>query len=177
VHKIIEQVFCILKKRFQILKLPMCVNDLGDVEHIIRSCCILHNMIMEDKGHHTRGLLQTDWVDRDPDASKARRELYDVSNGRVFCFNCVAHVTTDHSNFMLLGSQSDHPNFCPVDCQVVSTEARLMQASRMSASSSPSTCVWSPPPDTEAPIPRAGLSPPLCAGPSRVGSEFFLCVW
>ena len=122
-RKIIERVFGILNERFRILKLPMCVNDLGDVEHIIRSCCILHNMIMEDKGLYTRGLLQTDWVDRDPDASKARRELYDVSNGRVCCFNGVAHVTTDHSNFMLLGSQSDHPNFCPVDCQVVSTEA------------------------------------------------------
>ena len=47
-------------------------------------------MIMEDKGHLTKGLLQTDWVDRGPDVSKARRELYDVSNGMVFCFNGVA---------------------------------------------------------------------------------------
>ena len=51
VRKIIERVFGILKKRFRILKLPLCVKDLGDVEHVIRSCCILHNMIMEDKGH------------------------------------------------------------------------------------------------------------------------------
>ena len=122
-RKIIERVFGILKKRFRILKLPLCVNDLAGVEHVIRSCCILHNMIMQDKGHHTRGLLQTDWVDTGPDASKARRELYDVSNGRVFCFNGVAYVTTDDSNFMLTGSQCDHPNFCRVDQQVVSTQS------------------------------------------------------
>ena len=78
---------------------------------------------MQDKGHHTRGLLQTDWVDRGPDASKARRELYDVSNGRVFCFNGVAYVTTDQSDFTLTGSQSQHPNFCAAENKVVSTEA------------------------------------------------------
>lgn len=70
---------------------------------------------MEDKGHHTRGLLQTDWVDRGPDASKARRDLFDVSNGRVFCFNGTAYVTTDASDFTLKGSQSQHPGFCAVE--------------------------------------------------------------
>ena len=64
-----------------------------------------------------------DWVDTDPDASKVRREVYDVSNGRVFCFNDVVYVTTDDSNFMLTGSQCDHPNFCRVDQQVVSTQS------------------------------------------------------
>ena len=35
----------------------------------------------------------------------------------------MAYVTTDDSNFMLTGSQCDHPNFCRVDQQVVSTQS------------------------------------------------------
>ena len=37
------------------------------------------------------------------------------------CFASTALLVT--SDFMLKGSQSDHPNFCRVDQQVVSTEA------------------------------------------------------
>ena len=41
----------------------------------------------------------------------------------MFCFKGVGYVTTDDSNFIPTDSQSDHPNFCRVDQQVVSTQS------------------------------------------------------
>ena len=47
VRKIIERVFGMLKKRFRILRLPMLVQDMSDVEDIVKTCCVLHNMGMQ----------------------------------------------------------------------------------------------------------------------------------
>jgi hypothetical protein len=47
VRKIIERVFDMLKKRFRILRLPMLVKDMTEVEHIVKVCCVLHNMCLQ----------------------------------------------------------------------------------------------------------------------------------
>ena len=38
VRKIIERVFGMLKKRFRILRLPMLVKDMAEVEDIVKVC-------------------------------------------------------------------------------------------------------------------------------------------
>ena len=43
-RKIIERVFGMLKKRFRILRLPMLVKKMSEVEDIVKVCCVLHNM-------------------------------------------------------------------------------------------------------------------------------------
>ena len=47
VRKIIERVFGMLKKRFRILRLPMLVKDMAEVEDIVKVCCVLHNMCLQ----------------------------------------------------------------------------------------------------------------------------------
>ena len=46
-RKIIERVFGMLKKRFHILRLPMLVKDMAEVEDIVKVCCVLHNMCLQ----------------------------------------------------------------------------------------------------------------------------------
>lgn len=36
-----------LKKRFRILRLPMLVKDMAEVEDIVKVCCVLHNMCLQ----------------------------------------------------------------------------------------------------------------------------------
>ena len=61
VRKVVERVFGILKKRFRILKLPMLGRDINQIEDKLFSCCILHNMIMQDKGRMDMGHMEEDW--------------------------------------------------------------------------------------------------------------------
>jgi hypothetical protein len=44
VRKIIESVFGMLKKRFRILRLPMLVKDMSEVEELVKVCYVLRNM-------------------------------------------------------------------------------------------------------------------------------------
>ena len=67
VRKAIERVFGILKKRFRILKIPLPCYNLLQVVDILHSCCILHNMILEDKDRINLGHLVDDWIDKGPD--------------------------------------------------------------------------------------------------------------
>ena len=36
-----------LKKRFRILRLPMLVKDMAEVQDIVKVCCVLHNMCLQ----------------------------------------------------------------------------------------------------------------------------------
>jgi hypothetical protein len=47
VRKIIERVFGMLKNRFRILRLPMLVQDMSEVEDMVKVCCVLHNMCLQ----------------------------------------------------------------------------------------------------------------------------------
>jgi hypothetical protein len=60
VRKAIERVFGILKKRFRILKIPLPCRDVKLVDDIVHCCCILHNMMLMDKGRMNIGHLQGD---------------------------------------------------------------------------------------------------------------------
>jgi hypothetical protein len=66
VRKAIERVFGILKKRFRILKIPLPCYNLSQIVDIVHSCCILHNMILEDKDRINIGHLVNDWIDKGP---------------------------------------------------------------------------------------------------------------
>ena len=45
VRKAVERVFGILKKRFRVLKLPLMGGDVEEVEDMLFSCFIMHNML------------------------------------------------------------------------------------------------------------------------------------
>ncbi len=120
--KVVERVFDMLKKRFLFLQLPIMINNIKDIEHMIHDCFIMHNMNIEGQGRFDLGHLHNDWIDKGPDASKARSALYDVTNGRTFFFNYKAHVIEDQSDFTLLGSQVAHPDFCDTSKLCVPTE-------------------------------------------------------
>ena len=48
VRKDVECAFGILKKRWRVLKLPMRVRRKYNAENIFTTCCILHNMLLDD---------------------------------------------------------------------------------------------------------------------------------
>ena len=122
VRKAIERVFGILKKRFRILKIPLPCYNLLQVVDIVHSCCILHNMILEDKDRINIGHLVDDWIDKGPDASKARRTLYDKANGRAYLLNGRAYMINDKTDYMLRGKQSKLPDWCDATASVVRTQ-------------------------------------------------------
>ncbi len=49
-RKAVERVFGMLKKRFRFLKLPIITKSITDIDNMIRSCFILHNMNIHDQG-------------------------------------------------------------------------------------------------------------------------------
>jgi len=49
-RKDIERAFGVLQARFKIICEPACLWDIVDLGVIMRSCIILHNMIVEDEG-------------------------------------------------------------------------------------------------------------------------------
>ncbi|XP_039685073.1 uncharacterized protein [Medicago truncatula] len=48
-RKDIERAFGVLQARFKIIREPACLWDIADLDIIMRSCIILHNMIVEDE--------------------------------------------------------------------------------------------------------------------------------
>lgn len=111
VRKAIERVFGMLKKRFRILKIPLPCRAIKLVADIVHSCCILHNMILQDKGRMNIGHLQGDWIDRGPDASKAR---------------------LDNTDYTLRGNQTAAPDYCDATHQRVPTRRCSQYASTRS---------------------------------------------
>ncbi len=121
VRKSIECVFGMLKKRFRILKIPLPCHNIFQITDMLHSCCILHNMILEDKDRINLGHLVDDWIDKGPDASTAIRELYRRANGRVFLLNGRTHVINDSTDYMLRGNQTSEPDFCDATGENVRT--------------------------------------------------------
>ena len=122
VRKAVERVFGMLKKRFRILKLPLTGGDIGEIEDMLFSCFIMHNMNMKDKGRMDLGHMEGDWCDHAPGANRARRALYDIVNGRTLLFNKRAYTVADDTDFSRLGCQIRHPNFCDATNTVMPTE-------------------------------------------------------
>jgi len=58
--------------------------------------------------------MDSDWQDKGPDACRARREIYNACNGRIFTFDDEAYLVADTSNFMLLDSQGEHTDYYKV---------------------------------------------------------------
>jgi hypothetical protein len=109
VHKVIECVFGMMEKWFRILKIPLPYYDIFQVTDIVHLWCILHNMILEDKGRISIGHLVDDWIldwiDKDPDTSKVRREICEKDNGRVFLLNGCPYITNDTTDYFLYDNQ------------------------------------------------------------------------
>jgi hypothetical protein len=62
-RKDVECTFGILKRRFMILKHAVRLHNIEDLEHVFRTCCILHNILLAHDG-------RDDWeaiYDDDPD--------------------------------------------------------------------------------------------------------------
>jgi len=66
--------------------------------------------------------MDSDWQDKGPDACRARREIYNACNGRIFTFDDEAYLVADTSNFMLLDSQGEHADYCKATDSVALTE-------------------------------------------------------
>ena len=49
-RKHVECAFGILKHRFRILKLPIVIHDVDDIDNMFFTCCILHNMCLDFDG-------------------------------------------------------------------------------------------------------------------------------
>lgn len=52
VRKDVECTFGILKGRFRILKTPCLFHDKANVDNMFRTCCMLHNILLEDDCIH-----------------------------------------------------------------------------------------------------------------------------
>ena len=48
VRKDVERTFGCLKKRFKVLKIPLLFRDASFVNNIFLTCCVLHNMLLDD---------------------------------------------------------------------------------------------------------------------------------
>ncbi len=111
VRTAVERVFGMLKKRFRILKLPLTGGDFQEIESMLFSCFIMHNMNLKDKARMDLGHMEDDWCDHAPVANRARRALYDIVNGRTLLFNKRAYTVADETDFSRLGCQISHHNF------------------------------------------------------------------
>ena len=123
VRKAVERVFGMLKKRFRILKLPLTGGDIQEIESMLFSCFIMHNMNLKDKARMDLGHMEGDWCDHAPGANRARRALYDIVNGRTLLFNKRAYTVADETDFSRLGCQISHHNFCNASNTVMSGSA------------------------------------------------------
>lgn len=62
VRKDSECVFGILKRRFRVLKIPSLLSTPAQLDDIMRSSAILHNMLLQYDGLDTIGQYDDDWV-------------------------------------------------------------------------------------------------------------------
>ena len=70
-RKAVERVFGMLKKRFRILKLPLTGGDIQEIESMLFSCFIMHNMNLKYKARMDLGHMEGDWCDHAPDTNRA----------------------------------------------------------------------------------------------------------
>ena len=115
-RKQVECVFGSMKTRFRILKLPMLYNrgePISKIDHIFRTCCIFHNLLMSHNDYNTIGEREEDYVEIDTARNNARCIISGVLDGTtVWAGNCawVVHSGTDCSR---MGSQALNPNAGP----------------------------------------------------------------
>ncbi len=89
--------------------------------HTSYECKYIHTYNQE-RGWDSIGVMDSDWQDTGPDACRARREIYDACHGRIFTFDGEAFLVEDTTNFMLLGSQGEHTDYCKATDNVALTQ-------------------------------------------------------
>ena len=67
-------VFGILKRRFRVLKIPSLMSTPAQLDDIVRSCAILHNMLLQYDGLDTIGLYDSDWESMGEDVQRELEE-------------------------------------------------------------------------------------------------------
>ncbi len=94
--------------------------------HIHTHSCIMHYTCIytynQERGWDSIGVMDSDWQDTGSDACRERREIYDASNGRIFTFDDEDFLVEDTTNFMLLGSQGEHAEYCKATDSVALTQ-------------------------------------------------------
>ena len=77
---------------------------------------------IQERGWDSIGVMDSDWQDKGPDACRARREIYNACNGRIVAFDGEAFLVEDTTNFMLLGGQGQHADYCKATESIALTE-------------------------------------------------------
>ena len=90
--------------------------------YTITLCIHAYILFKQERGWDTIGVMDRDWQDNGPDACRARREIYNACNGCIFTFDDEAFLVEDTSDFMLLGSQGQHADYCMATDSVALTE-------------------------------------------------------
>ena len=117
VRKIVERTFGMLKKRFRVLRLPMLYNrgtggGFAKLDNVFKTCCLLHNWLMQHRGLDTMGTQPADWMEPSPDEITARQRIYDLVNGQVRMFDGQSFVVTNSTDMSRVGGcQNAHPNY------------------------------------------------------------------
>ena len=62
VRKDVECTFGIMKKRFRMLKLPFTFKRASTISNVFRTCCVLHNMLLEHDGLASIGSDEHDYL-------------------------------------------------------------------------------------------------------------------
>lgn len=62
VRKDVEDTFGALKRRFRILRVPSMFFNEGDITNMFKTCCILHNMLLDWDGLAGTGQQDEDWI-------------------------------------------------------------------------------------------------------------------
>uniref|UniRef100_A0A0D3A5K6 Myb-like domain-containing protein n=1 Tax=Brassica oleracea var. oleracea TaxID=109376 RepID=A0A0D3A5K6_BRAOL len=81
-RKYIERAFGVLQARFKIIREPARMWDIGDLAIIMRSCIILHNMIVEDE----RDTYAQHWTDFGPIMINRQVVLVHHNHFRLRCY-------------------------------------------------------------------------------------------
>ena len=98
------------------LRLSMGYFDRGGgglvkIENVFKTCCILHNWLMQEDGLDLVGTKPSHWNETSPDQLTARRRIYSLVNGQLMRYGdrvVFVHAGTDVSK---CGNQSIHPDY------------------------------------------------------------------
>jgi len=105
-----------VQRRFRLLRLPLGYFDVGGggirkVECAFKTCCILHNWIMEVDGLDQIGSMPEHWHEVSPDELRARRRIYALVDGKIRRCGNRAWLVHDGTDVSRCGSQSVHPDY------------------------------------------------------------------
>ena len=65
VRKDVEDCFGSLKRRFRILRLPSMLYHERDITNMFKTCCIMHNVLLDWGGLSGTGQEDEDWIAQD----------------------------------------------------------------------------------------------------------------